>query len=257
MSLVLLFHCFLALPAHCQPPSKQGWTYVEPFSDEFDGTQVDFSKWFTLNPKWKGRLPSRFATENVGVRNGSLIITSTTVPSADSLYQKEGIRFRTGTLKSKRPIKYGYFEVKAKIATSRVSSAFWLYDHSQTTWTEIDVFETCGLPPCSSYYNTNAHARLTSPGALKPQQLSFPEKFRSDGLLTDGEVVAGLEWDPKFIKWYVNGRLIKEITNKYWHDPLFIVLDSEVMADWFGVPSERELPAEFKVDYIRVWQRTE
>lgn len=251
---ILTFLLVFAFPVRGQPPNGKAWVAVESFSDEFDAKNVDSEKWYPLNPKWSGRLPSRFAKENVVLRDGKLIIKGTKVSSLDEL-AKEGVQYKTGILKSQRPIKYGYFEIKARVANSRISSAFWLYDHSKTTWTEIDIFELCGRPPCSETFHTNAHARVIDNITGKQKDLAFTEKFRTADLVPDGVLVAGLEWDDSFLRWYVNGKKIREMKNVYWHDPLFIVLDSEVFLDWFGRPEDQELPSEFVVDYIRVWQQ--
>lgn len=252
---LLLMLCWTGI-ASAAPPASGKWQAVSDFSDEFDGSALDSSKWYPLNPKWAGRLPSGFAKENVLLRDGKLVIQGTKVPASDPLFDK-GIRFRTGTIKSQRPTRYGYFEIKATIAKSRISSAFWLYDHSDVTWTEIDVFELCGKPPCSTTFHTNAHVRLGGKQAGPGADRAFPEKYPAADLVGSGTLVAGLEWDREWLRWYVNGKLIRQTKNDHWHHPLFVVVDSEVFADWFGEPANDETPSELVVDYIRVWKRTE
>ncbi len=256
----LSFLAFLALSmagsGYAAPPGKSvNWKILDEFSDEFDGNEVDSSKWYPLNPRWVGRPPSLFAKENVQIRGGKLVILGTKVDASDPLYKK-GTRYLTGTLKSQRPIRYGYFEIKGKVAASRISSAFWLYDHSQTTWTEIDVFEMCGKPPCSEIYHTNAHARIVDNKSKVSIDNEWPEKFRTADLIKGAAFVAGLEWDSDWLRWYVDGKLIRQVRNIHWHSPLFIVIDSEVFTKWFGEPDEDELPSEFVIDYVRVWQRS-
>lgn len=238
------------------PPSSGNWQPVGDHTDEFNSNTLDSSKWYPLNPKWSGRPPSVFAKENVFLRDGKLVIQGTKAPPSDSLIEK-GIRFRTGTIKSQRPVKYGYFEIKATIAKSRISSAFWLYDHSDVTWTEIDVFELCGKPPCGNTYHTNAHVRLGGKHAGPSADRAFPEKFSAAELVGNGTIVAGFEWSKEWLRWYVNDKLIRQTKNNHWHHPLFIVIDSEVFTDWFGEPADDELPSEFLVDYIRVWKVAE
>lgn len=250
----MLALCWAGIATAAPPPNGK-WQVVGEHSDEFDGSALDSSKWYPLNPKWVGRPPSVFAKENVFLRNGQLVIQGTKVAAADPLFAK-GIRYRTGTIKSQRPIKYGYFEIKATIAKSRISSAFWLYDHSDVTWTEIDVFELCGQPPCSSTFHTNAHVRLGGMHAGPSADRVFSEKFPMAELIGSGTLVAGLEWDKEWLRWYVNGKVIRQTKNDHWHHPLFIVTDSEVFTEWFGPPGDDELPSEFVVEYIRVWQRT-
>lgn len=253
---VLIVVLFFAGIVSANPLSVGKWQVVEEHSDEFGGGSLDATKWYAINPKWTGRPPGIFAKENVLLREGKLVIRSTKVPTSDPLFLT-GIRYRTGTIKSRQPVKYGYFEIRATIAKSRISSAFWLYDHSDVTWTEIDVFELCGKPPCSSIFHTNAHVRLGGKHAGSNADRAFPEKYSSGDLVGSGTLVAGLEWDRNWLRWYVNGNLIRTTKNDHWHHPLFLVIDSEVFSDWFGDPADDELPSEFLVDYVRVWKRVE
>lgn len=251
---LFLFSFFLfASDLQAAPPSGLSWKKIAEFSDEFDGEHLDASKWYPLNPKWVGRFPSFFSRENVRLRDGNLVIFGTKVDLDDPFFKK-GIRYFTGTLKSQRPIKYGYFEVRAKIGDSRISSSFWLYDHSKVTWTEIDIFELCGKPPCSKFFHTNLHARVSDPLTGGFVDKEWPKKFASKEILSESWFVAGFEWGEDWLRWYVDGKLIREEKNTHWHDPLYVVLDSEVFEKWFGEPESSELPSEFFVDYVRVWQ---
>ena len=42
------------------------------FSDEFDKSKLDETKWWDFNPAWHGRKPSHFARSNVKVKKGVL-----------------------------------------------------------------------------------------------------------------------------------------------------------------------------------------
>ena len=47
---------------------------------------------------------------------------------------------------------------------------------------------------------------------------------------------------------------VRTLGNSHWHQPLYVMFDSEVFTDWFGLPHENTLPAHYDVDYLRVWR---
>src|SRR5208282_6375208 len=58
-------------------PAGYRWQAVPELSDEFEGAGLDASKWLPYQPYWEGRPPSRFASNNVAVREGQLELRST------------------------------------------------------------------------------------------------------------------------------------------------------------------------------------
>ena len=42
---------------------------------------------------------------------------------------------------------------------------------------------------------------------------------------------------------------------KHWHQPLFLIFDSETMPQWFGMPDDNDLPSTFSVEYVRAWKQ--
>ena len=47
--------------------NKGGWVPYKVMTDEFEGEVLDESRWWPVNPKWKGRQPAAFAASNVTV----------------------------------------------------------------------------------------------------------------------------------------------------------------------------------------------
>lgn len=59
------------------PTNEGNWILNEEISDEFEGTEIDTTKWFVEGQNgdyyiWKGRAPSQFAPHNVIVEDGVL-----------------------------------------------------------------------------------------------------------------------------------------------------------------------------------------
>ena len=44
-------------------------------------------------------------------------------------------------------------------------------------------------------------------------------------------------------------------TSTHWHQPLYMIFDSETMPDWLGMPVDSDLPSTYSVEYVRAWQR--
>jgi hypothetical protein len=73
--------------------------------------------------------------------------------------------------------------------------------------------------------------------------------------LADDYHVYGLEWTPEEIKYYVDGVVVRTVENTHWHQPLFMIFDSETMPNWFGMPKDEDLPSTYSVEYVRAWKQ--
>ena len=113
-------------------PLGSGWTLVADFSDEFDGDKLDAEKWWDFNPTtFIGRKPGLFSRDNVAVKDGLLQLTASRMPP--SMETVENVArgyhsFATAIVKSRKRIRYGYFELRCKAMASAATSAFWFYD---------------------------------------------------------------------------------------------------------------------------------
>ena len=64
----------------------------------------------------------------------------------------------------------------------------------------------------------------------------------------------GFEWRKDELRWYVDGVLVHSQENSYWHNPLYLIFDSETMPDWFGMPADADLPSSFSINYVHAWK---
>lgn len=242
--------------AFSSPPYGQ-WDPIPELSDEFECDSLDAQKWHDHNPQWSGRIPGYFAKNNVGLREGKLRLTARaeTLPGLPEGYSG----FSTAAVKSKTTVLYGYFEARCRPMRSKVCSAFWFYDTAPQRWTEIDVFEIGGgVPGKERTVHMNAHV-FRAPGyeGTIENHLISPDEWEAPGDLADEYRVFALEWDPHYIRWWIDGKLIRSIENTHWHQPLYLNFDCETMPDWLGLPGKDELPATFSIDYIRSWRRVD
>jgi beta-glucanase (GH16 family) len=247
---IVLFAATLSL-AHADPPTGR-WHKVDLFSDEFSGTKLDPNKWRRGNIQWEGHGPAMFQDANVSVRDDHVHITmrAEQVPAMTGIYRD----FTTGAVTSRARIRYGYFESRARPMRSAGSSAFWLYWNAPERWTEIDVFELSagGKPDFQRRIFMNAHL-FHAPGITQHHEIPASHEVTVD--LASSFHTYGLEWDHQTIAWFFDGKQIRRVPNTHWHQALHVMLDSNTLTDWFGLPNRADLPSTFSVDYVRTWQR--
>ena len=194
-----------------EPPANGRWEPIPELTDEFEGQELDKSKWHDHNPGWKGRQPGYFSKANVTVSDGKLHLTARTekLPNVPEGYHT----FTTAAVKSKTLVKYGYFEIKCKPMRSRASSAFWFYHSTPELWTEIDVFEISGSAPGHERtVHMNVHVFRTPE---ENRHWSKGGKWTAPVDLADDYRVYGLEWDKNEIKYYVDDKVVRSLKNTH------------------------------------------
>lgn len=142
------------------PSNSGGWILNEGVSDEFNGTELDKDKWWILGEngdyrsKWKGRAPGQFVPHNIKVENGDLTLTSDWEPNytfANEIHSGTYYGGSTSAPDNSKPItqacimsetyfKYGYMEIRCKVADAPVTSGFWTTGYHS----EIDMIENFG-----------------------------------------------------------------------------------------------------------------
>ncbi len=234
--------------------NKENWSKFEPLSDEFESKDLDSSKWTLGMSWWKGRQPALFADRNVTVSDGKLHLTMRKEPVAPQ-FERLGYRDHTSAaVHTKARSSYGYYEVKAKAMNSGSSSAFWFQQDETPGWqTEIDVFEIGGnAKGFENKYHMTLHVFRT-PTERKHWQIGGA--WLAPWRLADDYHVYGLDWGKADITFYVDGVAVQKVENTHWHQPLYLIFDSETMPDWFGMPADADLPSTFSVEYVRAWKR--
>ena len=233
--------------------NKGGWVKFDPMTDEFEGKELDRRKWFVGMEWWKGSQPALFSEKNVTVSDGKLHLTmrkEKLPPEAE----KQGYHdYTSAALHSKARTAYGYFEVKAKPMNSGGSSSFWFQQEETPNWaTEIDVFEIGGKAKgFERKYNMTLHVSQT-PNENKHWQVGGA--WIAPWRLADDYHVYGLDWGKDELRFYVDGVLVRSVENTHWHQPLFLIFDSETMPEWMGMPKDEDLPSTFSIEYVRAWK---
>ncbi|WP_305768456.1 family 16 glycosylhydrolase [Candidatus Epulonipiscium viviparus] len=257
------------------PNNIRQWKMSEMFSDEFDGTELDTTKWSGYHRFWTGRQPSIFDPKNVSVGDGLLVLTSTWEDEPTDLMIEANKKLKPGdaiyedisasAVQSIEPTGYGYYELRAKTAPISIASAFWFRD-PKVSKQEIDIFEQVGRPVNANRLNLNGSSYPMNTHWFKEgTDISNGRIYNTGVDLTADFHIYGFEWDTYYLRFYIDGVLVHEIDNSidYKIDgSQYLLFDMETNI-YGSKPPEKEAfeykpgernPADYEIDYIRVWR---
>ncbi|MDO7135999.1 MULTISPECIES: T9SS type A sorting domain-containing protein [Algibacter] len=265
------------------PTNTGNWVLNPDVSDEFETSTINENKWLiqgrngVYQSNFRGRAPSQFSTDNAKQENGKLKIEtrwepnynfSPTTNANGEVYQN----ITTAAVISKTLFQYGYMEIMSKAAKAEITSSFWTTGNQS----ELDMFEMFGDPQPGEA-NANWAKRLKfnmiSWNPNNPYYLpdgngpAHTRNIQANFNTADAFHVYGFEWTPNYIKVYIdgvlhpNGSILKsEITNNGTDNnrwvtdvPYRLWFDSETFP-WLGLPEAEDLPANYEIEYIRIWQ---
>lgn len=262
------------------PTNQGGWVLNEDISDEFEGEALDTNKWFIEGQNgdyyiWKGRPPSQFAPHNVIVEDGKLKLRTQWEPNYpfanenyadgsnnDKYGEFEGkpLPITTAGVITKKRFLNGYMEVKSKVGNAAITGAFWAIGYEQ----ELDVYEQMGNPKEEKGDIQATGTKTTihdwSPPAVRP---TWAYKYKDNKLpfrTADDFHIYGVEWGRDYLKVFIDGKLVDQVsqdelgTDWVLNNPMEVWLDSEIFK-WLGLPHKEELPVDFEIEYMRVWQK--
>jgi beta-glucanase (GH16 family) len=249
------------------PPVVAGWQLV--WSDEFDGSSVDTSKWVfesgTGSGGW-GNNERQFytgRTNNASVAGGVLRIIARQEVTNGSPYTSA--RMKTQGRYSK---KYGRIEFRSKLpAGVGCWPANWMMPETSAYggWAssgEIDVMESRGNDP--TRVEGTIHYGGTWPNNV---YTGAPYIFPNSGLATNFHTYM-VEWSTNSLKWFVDGVLYQTQTNWYsaggpypapFDQAFYLILNLAIGGNYLGNPSDAAInagtafPVEMQVDYVRVY----
>ncbi len=269
------------------PDNTGNWTLRENVSDEFDESALDKDKWHIQGTdgeyvsNFNGRPPSQFSTDNVRLEDGKLKIQTRWEPDYPfdpAVHRNTGEKFEnitTAAVIGRNHFRYGYMEIKSKSAKAPITSSFWTTSNqSETKKSELDMFEMFGGHKTSDAWKKRLKFNIISWDSNNPYYLpdgngpAYTTNIQAENNTADGFHVYGYEWTPDYIKIYVdgelhpNGNITKELVTKDGAEPdrwitdvpYKIWFDSETFP-WLGIPTEADLPADYEIEYLRVWKK--
>ncbi len=253
------------------------WNYH--FGDDFEGANVDEAKWHKRYP-WGGLLADQkqyaspeMLSQQEGVLHMKVNANPGFYPVEDWMInheeaKKHGLEIQGNSVKldyitsciwSKQSFRYGYFEIRAKVPSGQgLWPAFWLY--GQNSKDEIDFMEMKGERP------NEVHIDVHCPDSCEKvftKPFGLPKNWggwvKMNQQLTDEYVTYSGVWLPNSLTYYVNGVPVSHYAGDF-DTPMNVIANMAVARDGFafnpGPNAETKFPADYQVDYIRVWKLT-
>jgi beta-glucanase (GH16 family) len=255
-----------AQPASAQCADLPGCVLV--WSDEFNGTGVDLSRWsfqlgdgsgFGLPSGWGNNELQYYQAENATVAGGYLTITAREEPAG-------GLDYTSARLRSlgKGDWTFGRLEMRARMPIGQgLWPAFWMLpsDSLYGNWAasgEIDIVEYIGSQS-DRIFGTIHY------GASWPYSVFASTAYTlADGTFHDDFHLFAIEWELGEIRWYVDGMLFATRTH-WWSSggpfpapfdaDFHLLLNLAVGGNLPGPPDATTVfPQEYVIDYVRVYQ---
>ena len=252
------------------PAQDEDGNWVLTWSDEFDGaggSAPDPGKWSaeTGGGGWGNRELEYYTARraNSRVEKGNLVIEAV----QEKFTGPDGVTrgYTSARLKTEKLFtqKYGEFESRIRIPKGQgMWPAFWMLGDNfpAVGWPacgEIDIMENIGVEP------GKIHGTIHGPGYSGDDSVGAPYALPS-GSFADDFHVFGVEWEPKEIRFYVDGYLYETRTpadlpagTRWVFDhPFYLILNLAVGGKWPGNPdASTKFPQEMLVDYVRVYSR--
>ncbi|MDR0546004.1 MAG: family 16 glycosylhydrolase [Dysgonamonadaceae bacterium] len=236
-------------------------TFQLVWADEFDGAGYDRSIWSPqISGGGFGNHELQYYTgnaNNIFTRDGKLVLKA-----IKENYQNHA--YTSGKLWTQqfKNFTYGRVEARFKLPKGRGTwPAIWMMPTQSAYggWPnsgEIDVMEFVGYD-ANRIYGT-VHRGAGSGGNGDGNNTSIAGK-------TDDYHTIRIDWEPGYIKWYLNGQLFHTYTNGYagtaqwpFDKDFYVILNFAVGGDWGGAQGVDESiwPQEFLIDYVRVYQKS-
>ncbi|MEA3225627.1 MAG: family 16 glycosylhydrolase, partial [Planctomycetota bacterium] len=227
------------------PPVPEGKTWKLAWSDEFDGTRIDESKWEIMGD-WKRRGAYWVKEDSYLDGKGNLLLRT----------KKDGDKYTSGGVRTQDKFEhtFGYWVARCKFPTQEGHwPAFWLFarpgvgkvGNDGRDGTEIDIMEK---PWREDKITQNLHwdgygAAHKNAGGKISQIPGVSKGFHT----------FALHWTPEEYVFYVDGKETwRTSAGGVSQVPEFIKLTEEI-GDWGGDITKAKLPDYFAVDYVRVY----
>ncbi len=259
--------------------NSQKW-YLQ-FDDEFNANELDQKNWRNGYP-WGNvimNLDLIYKPENLIFRDGMIEMiakkekVTATVNSWDidqnylKKYNKSLIGnnqyefdYTSGAISSNRKFKYGYFEMRFKANNEKgVWPAFWLFGGEPNE--EIDFYEGKGERENKVHIDVHCPKGCDDfKGGFLNLKKNYGAWVKADKSLGDGWNIISGEWQPNYIKFFLNGEPIGYFEGEF-KTAQYLIVNSAIAKDNEafkpGPDESTKWPNSFMVDYVRVWSQSD
>lgn len=263
---------FLALTAAIAAPPATAQPRELVWANEFNGSLEDaLTDWsFQLGngcPQlcgW-GNNEIQIYTDTTGKEDGNLFIDDGSLVLVARQSEDGGFtsaRIRTA---GKKAFTYGYVEIRATVpSTAGVWPALWMLpdDSPYGGWPlggEIDIMESADT---ADKIQGTCHF-----GSAWPNNQNNGGSIEGD--YDDGYHVFAVDWQPGYIRWYLDGNLYHEATRDQWYTdaakndpqapfdtPFYFLFNIAVGGNFVeDDPADGDWPQEMRIDYVRVYDK--
>ena len=256
-------------------PTNTPLEWEQVWSDEFDGDNLDLSKWNILRwrPGWVNNEQQAYTDRdtNVFLQDGNLVIQGLIEPNyydTDHTGSQYTANYTSGRINTddKFSWTYGKFDIRAKLPSGRGSwPAIWMLGESITSigWPdcgEIDIMEHVGFD------DGNIH------GSIHTKDFNHIMNTQRSGSIalpsaTQSFHIYSLEWSPHYLRFLIDDSPFFFVYNdsngntaKWPFDsPHYMILNLAIGGDWGGVQGieSSSFPMRMLVDHVRVSKRSE
>jgi beta-glucanase (GH16 family) len=247
--------------------------------DEFSNDAIDTKMWKSGLPwgNYVYNLDFMYKAENITFSNGvASIITkkiNEPLPIVNEYLDKEYMKthnqpanangdytyqYTGGALTSNKWYKYGYFEMRFKANAERgMWPAFWLFGGNPSE--EIDFYEGKGDRENQIHLDMHCDKGCDDfKGGFLNLKKNWGAWVKTDKSLADGWNIISGEWQPDYVKIFLNGQPIGYFGGSFKQAKNLIVNSAVAKNDDAFNPGPNEktvFPNEFLVDYVRVWSQ--
>ena len=255
------------------PIVSSNWEML--WSDEFDGEELDLSKWNKLSwkPGWVNNELQAYTDRdtNIFLEDGYLVLQGNIEPGysgTDFVGNNYVADYTSGRVNTdnKFSTTYGRFDIKAKLPAGKGSwPAIWMLGESISSlgWPEcgeIDIMEHVG------YDEGMIH------GSIHTEEYNHMYNTQRSGSkyvdnVTDQFHVYSLEWSPFYLRYLIDDEPFFFVYNdsngddSKWpfNDPHYLILNLAIGGDWGGVQgiSASAFPMKMYVDYVRAYKKSD
>lgn len=230
-----------------QKPATDPWKLV--FSDEFEGTALEFPKWSPHDPWGKERNfeSQAYTPESIELRNGVARLLAR-VAKADYDGRKREYTSGMMTTFGSFAQMYGRFEVRCRLPVSKgLEAKIWLLPVPNGELPSIDVMDFVGRDPGKVMFGNVWGDKTTE----RAYQGGWPLKDLDSAFHT-----YAVEWDEGKIVWFVDGverfRSVTGIPKQ----PMYLAVSLAVGGERAKWPdSTTVFPAAFELDFVRIYKR--
>jgi beta-glucanase (GH16 family) len=248
-----LLPLLLALPLLPLSAEKDA-NWALTFADEFNGTELDLSRWTPHDP-WghvRDRQLQAYAPEALTVSGGQLHIAArrTQANQLPVRYDGKDREYVSGIISTFGTFSqtYGRFEIRCRVPPGRgLRSGFLLMPLPLGPLPQIDVFQTIGSSPSKVFFANRWGTEQT--------ERSFGDSFTGPDL-SAGFHTLSIEWGRDRISWSIDGKEKFQSADGVPRQPMYLLLDLAVGGNLARAPdASTTFPASFDIDYIHVYQR--